>query len=405
MQTRAISHTRAGVAVAARKARTAAGLLRDRLRTRPAASGAVDAAALAAGVPGAALRPVDPPRRLDRAAPAAEAGGVHWKFLRELGRVSPGTFAVALPGGRAVGPDGAVVAADGRSVRDLSVRVGPPGGDPLAGRRVRRAVSVGGSAGVAASLSAEANYFHWMFDALPRVDLIRRAGFEPDRWYAPLGRPFHAETLRRAGIDPATVIDAAAAGHLRADRLIAAGPPGDTGNPTPAARAFLRGLFADVIEGVRPFRRVYLSRGDAARRRVLGEDALFARLARLGYERHELGGRSAAAQARLFAEATHVIAPHGAGLTNLVFCPPGARVLELFHPGYVNVCYWSLANLGGVGYHWLAGEGPASPPGRCPGLTKADILVAPAALDRALRALHRDAPARRPVAAPARRAA
>ena len=384
--------TRAVAATAARKARTAAGLVRDRLRTRPAARGAADAAAIAAAG-GADLRTVDPPRPFGRAAPTAGEGGTHWKFLPELGRVSPGTFAVALPGGRAVGPDGAVAAADGRAVRDLSVMMGPDGRDPLAGRRVRRAARAGGSVGAAASLSADTNYFHWMFDALPRVDLIRRAGFEPDRWYAPLSRPFHAETLARAGVDPARVIDAAAVPHVRADRLIAASPPGLTGNPTPATRRFLRGLFAAELEGAgtpgaRPSRRVYLSRADARGRRVLDEDALFGLLAGLGYERHTLGGRSAADQARLFAGATHVVAPHGAGLTNLVFCAPGARVLELFHPGYVNVCYWSLANLGGVGYHWLAGEGAAAPPGRCPALTGADIRLSPAALGRALRAFH-----------------
>jgi hypothetical protein len=37
-------------------------------------------------------------------------------------------------------------------------------------------------------------------------------------------------------------------------------------------------------------------------------------------------------QAAIMALAKHVVAAHGAGLTNLVFCSPAARVLEVFGP-------------------------------------------------------------------------
>ena len=41
-------------------------------------------------------------------------------------------------------------------------------------------------------------------------------------------------------------------------------------------------------------------------------------------------------QVDAFAAAQVVVAPHGAALGNLVFCPPGVRVLELFAPRDVN---------------------------------------------------------------------
>ena len=50
-----------------------------------------------------------------------------------------------------------------------------------------------------------------------------------------------------------------------------------------------------------------------------------------------------AAQVRAFAEAECVVGPHGAGLTNLAFAPPGAAVVELFAGDYVNECFWALA--------------------------------------------------------------
>jgi capsular polysaccharide biosynthesis protein len=52
-----------------------------------------------------------------------------------------------------------------------------------------------------------------------------------------------------------------------------------------------------------------------------------------------------------------VVAPLGAALTNLVFCRPGVRVLELFAPRYLNSCFWTIAcNIPGSRYHYLVGE-------------------------------------------------
>jgi len=56
-------------------------------------------------------------------------------------------------------------------------------------------------------------------------------------------------------------------------------------------------------------------------------------------------------QVALFMNASHIVAPHGGGLTNIVFCNAGCRVVELFGPKYVNPCYWSLAELVGLDYH------------------------------------------------------
>jgi hypothetical protein len=60
---------------------------------------------------------------------------------------------------------------------------------------------------------------------------------------------------------------------------------------------------------------------------------------------------------QLFRDAEFVVSPHGAGLTNLVFCRQGSSIIELFSPNYVNVIYWSLANQVGLNYGYLRGLG------------------------------------------------
>lgn len=54
----------------------------------------------------------------------------------------------------------------------------------------------------------------------------------------------------------------------------------------------------------------------------------------------------------LFANAKIVIAPHGAGLTNLIFCKPGTKVLEIFQ-SHEDDTYCYLAQVLGLDYHCL----------------------------------------------------
>jgi capsular polysaccharide biosynthesis protein len=58
-------------------------------------------------------------------------------------------------------------------------------------------------------------------------------------------------------------------------------------------------------------------------------------------------------QATLFASAATVVAPHGAGLANLVFCAPGTRVVELITPAWVRATYWQLAACVKLQYSYL----------------------------------------------------
>jgi capsular polysaccharide biosynthesis protein len=52
---------------------------------------------------------------------------------------------------------------------------------------------------------------------------------------------------------------------------------------------------------------------------------------------------SFAAQTTAMANATHVVAVHGAALTNAIFAQPNCAVLEMFHPLYGSTGYAALA--------------------------------------------------------------
>jgi capsular polysaccharide biosynthesis protein len=110
-------------------------------------------------------------------------------------------------------------------------------------------------------------------------------------------------------------------------------------------------------------------------------------LSPFGFEKVDPGTLTVAKQVRLFAEAELVVGAHGAGLSNLVFCPEGAAVLELFPPDYVNICYWALSSaVGSLRYRYLVGDG--LPKQRRPMLGVAsDVTVDPRQIVRLLHQL------------------
>jgi capsular polysaccharide biosynthesis protein len=91
---------------------------------------------------------------------------------------------------------------------------------------------------------------------------------------------------------------------------------------------FSRRLYFEQPAAV-PTRRLYVGRGDSPRRRLSNEAQITEHAAQYGFETVSMDGRTVENQARLFAEAAFIIAPHGAALTNVLFATPGVRVLEL----------------------------------------------------------------------------
>jgi capsular polysaccharide biosynthesis protein len=92
-----------------------------------------------------------------------------------------------------------------------------------------------------------------------------------------------------------------------------------------------------------------ISRAGAANRRILNEADLLQALSPLGFERYRLEALPIEEQIALFQDAECVVAPHGAGLANLVFAPETA-VVELFAADYIVPHYYLLCKAVGASY-------------------------------------------------------
>jgi capsular polysaccharide biosynthesis protein len=223
-----------------------------------------------------------------------------------------------------------------------------------------------GLTAVISTPEANANYSHWMMDLLPRLDLLARAGYGPekvDRYLVNLGNaPYERETLTLAGIPKEKIFPVSAASHFRCERIITTSLRANHWqNTLPAwVSAYLGDLVVEKPAAGYRSRRLYLTRNRGTVRRVLNEESLLPLLQEFGFEVVDPGALSVREQAALFAGAEAVVAPHGSALTNLVFCQPGTAVLEIFPADYFDVAFWTTATVAGCRYHAILGQRPGS---------------------------------------------
>ncbi len=97
-------------------------------------------------------------------------------------------------------------------------------------------------------------------------------------------------------------------------------------------------------------RRIYVTRGGALRRPLFNEAAVLEALAPFGFDVVDCASLTVTDQRALFASAEIVVAPHGAGLTNIVWARSGTKLVELMPRGHANPCFMDLASQAGVAY-------------------------------------------------------
>jgi capsular polysaccharide biosynthesis protein len=93
---------------------------------------------------------------------------------------------------------------------------------------------------------------------------------------------------------------------------------------------------------------IYVARADASRRRLVNEHEVFETLSPLGFRRVVLNGMALRDQLAIFSRARCIVAPHGAALANLIFSPPGTRVVEILSTNIAAMgeVRWLAAHLG-----------------------------------------------------------
>lgn len=98
---------------------------------------------------------------------------------------------------------------------------------------------------------------------------------------------------------------------------------------------------------------IYISRQKARYRRVVNEDQVLSLLERFGVQSYCLEDMTVMQQLQLFSQARLIIAPHGAGLVNMVHCSHPFHILEIYPDGYHDSSYRVLSRVLDCDYHFM----------------------------------------------------
>ncbi|MEG4309671.1 MULTISPECIES: tetratricopeptide repeat protein [unclassified Microcoleus] len=281
-------------------------------------------------------------------------------------------FVAVLPNGRAWADvvTTAVITSNNKLVTDISMGCAEL---VITSDKLPPAEHVDGNVAFLSARWGGAAYFHWMFDVITRFDLLQRSGLIEtiDKFVVNASdSSYQAETLEILGIPQAKILESRCNLHITADKLIVPSISYDgSGAVSKWKCEYLKQTFLNEKQPLNTdySDRIYITRKQASYRRLVNEEEVIKYLEKIGFRSVKLETMSVGEQASCLAAAKVVIAPHGGGLTNLVFCSPGTKVIELFSPLYVPHCYWMISNLCSLEHYYLLGELVDDKIQKCPG--------------------------------------
>ncbi len=215
------------------------------------------------------------------------------------------------------------------------------------------------------------SYSHWTYDILGRLALLDIANIDYDWLYVPYHLSFMKEMLTAWGVDPKKIIiPYDQTSYVQADQLIVPSIPyrrlhipnthfyEDSGLAsyfTPWLIEFLRNKFLPLISNkTNSFsKKIFISRQKAGIRKIVNENEIFELFKPFGFVRYNLEELSFLEQVLLFKNATAIVAAHGAGLTNLIFCDKKTTMVEIFQERS-DLTYFYLAQTLQLNYHYIA---------------------------------------------------
>lgn len=196
-------------------------------------------------------------------------------------------------------------------------------------------------------------YFHWLADALTRLFVMRDrlddlllllpSGYEKLDYVNSSLKAFQVKRFEFIGRNEV----------LECRSLLLpthTAPPGHYNDEViRGVRDVLLSAYGDSARQ----RRIYISRRNVGKRKIVNEDEISHVLSNLGFQTIRAEELSFEQQVQICSRARYIVSNHGAGLTNMLFVPEGGSVLELrHHEDRISNCYFTLASALNLNYFY-----------------------------------------------------
>ena len=190
------------------------------------------------------------------------------------------------------------------------------------------------------------NYWHWLFDVLPRLKICEKfKKLDSINYFLfpSLEQNFQKETLRLLGFPEKKLLSSKNYRHIKADEIIVSDHPYMlTNNPHSDAQKipiwiinWLKEKFLNKKSKLKTAysKKIYIDRTDsksniAHLRTLKNENEVRALLLEKGFDIVKLSELNFNNQVKLFNDAECIVGLHGSGFANLPFCEPQTKVVE-----------------------------------------------------------------------------
>ena len=216
------------------------------------------------------------------------------------------------------------------------------------------------------------NYFHWIFDVLPRLEILQKKTDVNDIDYflfPDTKLKFQKESLDFFQIPVSKRLSSRQNRHIFADEIITVDHPcvilndpnRDNENLPKWIINFYRDSFTSNINDKKRIKKFFIDRDDSRSnvkhlRSIVNEKEVKNFLSSKGFQIIQLSSLTFLDQINLFSEAKIVIGLHGAGLSNLLFCQPKTKVIEI-KLSHIGNMYKNLGNQLNLDYINFIGKG------------------------------------------------
>lgn len=330
------------------------------------------------------------PVHIERSPPCTIETSIHEVFSKYYAVEAPEHVLVSVAGAR-LATNGLVVLPDGSLVGDVvthmpEYRPGILASEPAYTEPLPPPARVVDGDAYSLVIGNAGNYFHWQQDVMMRLPMVLPLLPPRTRFIVPPGmQEFHRAMMSAVGVGQAELLVQPRGETWSFERLHFASP-------------YLKPMLHDA-RVMQPFvdaclaryhgrertrsRRIYISRRNAHHWEVTNESEVLSVLEPHGFEAHDLAQLCFEDQVRLFSEA-EVVVGTGAGLSNVVFAPPGAKVVQIQDPAYPVGHHFTICRERGLGYWYLFAD---AVPRSHSQYGRGDLRVSAAALRASLAAM------------------
>ena len=213
--------------------------------------------------------------------------------------------------------------------------------------------------------SGNNNYFHWMFDILPRLIILEKFYNLNDInfFYCPQTKPWQLSTLSIFNIGNDKLINSNLHRHIQADKILAVSHPWySKGLILNEAKNLPRWIINEINLKFEKYGKkfkcndkIFIDRRESKYNhcQIINDEEIKTYLRKKGFTVYRVGELNFFEQIYLFQNAKIVIGAHGAAFTNLIFCKENTKVLDIIPENHPNTVDETIAKVKNLNFRFI----------------------------------------------------